>query len=293
MTAFAQLLVSGLALGAIYALLAVSFSLVVAAVGVWNFASAGVYTLAAFVVWVLLDHGVAFALACVVALAAGGLLMLACDVLVHEPLRRRGATTEIVMIGSLTLTILVTALVGMTWGSESHAYPGNLLDGTVKVGQIVITHWHFAAVGTGIVVLAVLGFILDRTHFGRAIRSYGDNPELTVALGERRARPHLGAYVLSTLAIVPAGVLVGIRSGVNPDMGLDALLLASAAAILGGLGNMWAAATGGLVLGVVTNVPLLWLSPAWQSPIAFGILLATILARPQGLFRGAVVTGGI
>ena len=80
-----------------------------------------------------------------------------------------------------------------------------------------------------------------------------------------------------------------LKQYIDPGMGLEALLLASAAAILGGLSNVWAAASGGFLLGLATELPLLWLSPAWQSPIAFGILLLVVLVRPQGIFGTRVM----
>jgi branched-subunit amino acid ABC-type transport system permease component len=284
-----QLAVAGIARGSVYALLAVSFSIVADTVGVWNFASAGVYAIVAYLVWYLVTNGLALPVGVALAFIVAAILMVGVDVTVHDPLRRRGATSEIIMVGSITVATLVGGILGLMFGSQSHGYPGNILDTLYPVGQLVITSWDITALLSMIVVLAVLGWVLFRTQFGRSIRAYGDNPELSVVAGSSRNQAHYGAYVVASVALVPAAILVGIHAGVDPGMGLEALLLASAAAILGGLSNVWAAASGGFLLGLATELPLLWLSPAWQSPIAFGILLLVVLVRPQGIFGTRVM----
>lgn len=286
LTTLAQLVISGLAFGCIYAMLAVSFTIVLDAVRVWNFAAAAVYTIVAYIVWIVLSHGLPIVLALAIGFVVAAGLMVLADVSVHDPLRRRRATGEIVMVGSITVTILVSGLLGLAFGSESHGVPGGLLGSTFNVGPVVIVHWDIAAYVAVILTLSLVLVILYRTQVGRAIRAYGDNAELSIVMGQRRFVPHLGAYVVASVPLVPAAALVAINSGVDPGMGLYALLIGCAAAILGGIGNVSAAATGGLLLGVATSVPMLWLSPAWQSPIAFGILLVVILLRPQGIFTG-------
>jgi branched-subunit amino acid ABC-type transport system permease component len=278
--------VTGIAEGSLFGLYAVSFSLVQGAARIWNFASAGVFTgLAYLALWFsVMRLDVVLSLAVVV--VAGSLFMVVADQGVHIPLMRRQAHQSVLMLSSLTFAVLAAAIIGLFFGSQSRLMNVPGWSGARNIGKVYFMRWYLPCLVTFGVLLVALMLMLGRTPLGRAIRAYGDNSELCEVVGGRSWIPHTGVYLLAGGFLGAAAFFTAASRGVEPSMGMSALLIASAGAILGGIGNPIGAAIGGLILGLSTNIPLVWLSPGWQTPLAFAVLLVALVARPAGLLPG-------
>jgi branched-subunit amino acid ABC-type transport system permease component len=143
------------------------------------------------------------------------------------------------------------------------------------------------------VVLAVLLWIFFRyTRLGIAIRAMGNDAELAEVVGMPSRRLRHISFVVGSALVGVSAMLIGLTVGIiDFNMGFDIMLMATVAMIIGGLGNVGAAAAGGFVLGVIQNVAIWKIESKWQLAISFAILILVLLFRPSGLFgeRGSAI----
>ncbi len=154
----------------------------------------------------------------------------------------------------------------------------------MEIGGVTIEGLYVKAIIAGIALYGLLELFLRRTRFGTAMRAVAANPVRAVTLGIDVDRVHdLTFAVGSALAVAPA-VLIGLDTGLTPTIGLEGMIYAFVAVIVGGLGSVPGAAVGGVFLGLVQSLGIWKISSEWQESIAFGVLLLFIVLRPQGFF---------
>jgi branched-chain amino acid transport system permease protein len=280
----AQLTVGGVVLGSTYALLGLSFGLIYSTTGIFHFAHAVVYTIAAYAAVVFLnDLGLpwpaALALGIVVAVALG----MAIEGLAYRPMRSAGGTPMAIFLVSLGLTTLAPNLLQIIFGTENQTF-GAYSPEIYSLGTTIVTSLDIATVVVSwILIVGVLVF-LKRTRQGLATTAVRVNRQMAAAVGISPDRVHLLVFGLgSALVAVPA--LLFLLNGVaSPTMGLSPVLTALIAVFVGGVGSMAGAALGGFVLGMLTSLSALWLSSNYQLVVVFGILFVFVIVRPQGLF---------
>ncbi|MGH7684002.1 MAG: branched-chain amino acid ABC transporter permease, partial [Vulcanimicrobiaceae bacterium] len=123
-----------------------------------------------------------------------------------------------------------------------------------------------------------------RTRIGREMRCVADNLDLARLNGINPQRALLAMWVIASVLAGIAGILLGVRDVLTPTLGWDILLLAFAAAILGGIANPFGAAIGAFLMGIVSQVGILWLPSSYESGIAFALIIVVLFVRPRGLF---------
>lgn len=283
----AQLTVGGVVLGSTYALLGLSFGLIYSTTGIFHFAHAIVYTLAAYAAVVFLnDLGlpwpVAIGLGILVAMAVG----FAIEVLAYRPMRKAGGTPMAIFLVSLGLTTLAPNLLQIIFGTENQTFSA-VSPTTYSVGTTTITSLDIVTVVVSWTLVAAVLLFLKRTRQGLATTAVRVNRQMAAAVGVSPDRVHLLVFALgSALVAVPA--LLFLLNGVaSPTMGLSPVLTALIAVFVGGVGNMAGAAVGGFALGMLTSLSALWLSSNYQIVVIFGVLFILVIVRPQGLFGKA------
>jgi len=285
-----QLLINGLAAGAIYAMIAVGFAMIYNGARVLHLAHGAVYTFGGFTLYVLsisLGLPLVVAFPATIVLTAGlGVLM---ELLVYRPLRRRGSSFAAIIVASIGLLSLFQALFALVFGTDTR----NLRTGPLPIyelGEIVVTQLHVMVAIVAVVIFPLLQVFLVRSKYGRAIRAVADNPRLAVVFGIDLDRFHIVIFAIgSALAAVAVG-LIAFDLGVRPEMGFSTMLVALIAVIVGGVGYLPGAAAGGLLLGVLQHLSLWQLSARWQDIVLFGALIAFLVFRPQGIFGHMLVT---
>ena len=280
----AQLTVGGVVLGSTYALLGLSFGLIYSTTGIFHFAHAVVYTIAAYAAVVFLnDLGLpwpaALALGIVVAVALG----MAIEGLAYRPMRSSGGTPMAIFLVSLGLTTLAPNLLQIIFGTENQTF-GAYTPEIYSLGSTIVTSLDIATVIISWILIAGVLVFLKRTRQGLATTAVRVNRQMAAAVGVSPDRVHLLVFGLgSALVAVPA--LLFLLNGVaSPTMGLSPVLTALIAVFVGGVGSMAGAALGGFVLGMLTSLSALWLSSNYQLVVVFGILFVFVIVRPQGLF---------
>jgi branched-chain amino acid transport system permease protein len=168
-------------------------------------------------------------------------------------------------------------------GGNPLQYAEYVLQTEVGPGPFTLTPKDWTVVATSIVLILITGFLLQRTRYGTALRAVSDNPDLASSSGIAVERVILITWIGGAALAASGGVFLGIATAVSWDMGLEMLLLLFAAVILGGIGTVYGAVLGALLIGIVTQVSTYWINPEAKNAVAFLVLIGVLLVRPQGI----------
>jgi branched-chain amino acid transport system permease protein len=291
MANFAQQVVSGLASGGIYALLALALVLIHRATGVLNFAQGEMATLSAFVCFSLTQHGWAFwpAFAVTILLSfAGG---AALQVVVIRPIQ--GGPLLGVVILTIGLLIAINGLDTWIWGGAAQQFRGPFSSAPIRVAGVAFSKQDIGVVAIAIAAVLAVGYLFERTKLGLGLRAAAVNPlEARLAGVPVPLMLALGWGLAAALGAV-AGVMAAPSLLLDPNMMQTVLLYAFAAAVLGGMDSPLGAVVGGLSLGVGLNLLgtyVHWVGGELRLAAALALILAVLLLRPAGLFGRAAVS---
>jgi branched-chain amino acid transport system permease protein len=283
----AQLVIGGLATGAIYALVATGFALVWQTSQTINFAQGEFVMLPAFAILFFLNVAdaplwLAFLLACLVAMLVLGWGFKAAVV---DPLLKHGVIP--LVIATLGLSIGIKSAVKAGYSAEAQPFPSLFPDGLISIGTIRVT---YADVGTlllaGLIVLG-LQIFLNRTLTGRAMQAVAQNTESAKVLGINVKRMVLYTFMINAVLASVAALLVTPAYLAKFDMGESIGLKAFYAAIIGGFNQTRGALLGGVLVGVLENMMGAYFSPAYKEGVALMLFLIVIIFRPEGLLGKA------
>jgi branched-chain amino acid transport system permease protein len=280
-----QLLATGLVVGSIYALCALGWGLIYGTTLHFHVAHGAVFTLAAYYAWVgqkLL--GLPLLAAVVLAIVGAALSGLLIDLLVYQPLERRGAIRTTVFISSLGLLIVVENVLAIVFTPDPLRMDIGILHHAVQVGPVFLTWLHLLAVALAIVGYLALMAFLKRSRVGQAIRAVSSSPEMARTVGIDLGRIQLLTYAIGSAIAAPAGIIVAMDVGAEPYRGTTYVLLASVGVILGGIGSIPGAMIGAVFLGLLENLGIWQIPSEWQSAISFGVFLVFIVVKPRGFF---------
>lgn len=283
---FLQLVISGTAVGAIYALAALGFTLLWQASGTINFAQGEFVMLPAFITLLGLSFGaplwLAFAIACIASMLVLG---VGFKKAVVDPLIRHGVIP--LVIATLGLSIGVKNLVRASYSAEAHPFPNVFPDTLVSVLGVRISFYDIGTlVLAGAIVFGLQAF-LNRTITGRAMQAVAQNTESATVLGIDVKRMILYVFLINALLAAVAALLVTPTYLAKFDMGDTIGLKAFYAAIIGGFNQTRGALLGGVLVGVLENLTGAYLSPAYKEGVALMLFLVVILFKPEGLLGKA------
>jgi branched-chain amino acid transport system permease protein len=281
-----QLVVSGIATGAIYALAALGFTLLWQASGTINFAQGEFVMLPAFAMLFCVTAGaplwLALLVTCAVAMLALGWGFKRAIV---DPLRRHGVIP--LVIATLGLSIGLKTLVRAGYSAEAHQFGSPFPAGQFSLAGIAVS---WADVGTlliaGLIVIALQAFV-TRTVTGRAMQAVAQNTEAARVLGIDVKRMVLYTFLINAVLASVAALLVTPTYLAKFDMGDSIGQKAFFAAIIGGFNQIRGALLGGVLIGVLENVVGFYVSPAYKEGVALMLFLVVILFRPEGLLGTA------
>ena len=277
-----QLIVSGTATGAIYALAALGFTLLWQAAGVINFAQGEFVMLPAFAMLFFIVNGaplwLAFLLTCAIAMVVLG---YGFKRVIVDPLIRHGVIP--LVIATLGLSIATKSIVRAGYSAEAFPFPSPFPDGQFALSGINIS---YADVGTlvlaGLIVVSLQSF-LNKTVTGRAMQAVAQNTEAAKVLGINVKRMVLYVFLINAVLAVVAALLVTPTYLAKFDMGDSIGQKAFFAAIIGGFNQTRGALLGGVLIGILENLVGFYISPAYKEGVALLLFLLVILFRPEGL----------
>jgi len=300
----AELIVYGIVLGSIIALGAIGLTLVYGILRFANFAHGDLMTAGAYVSLFLvtglfpwfgipdttfgsLSFGWRMAFAFPIAMACVAAASIFFDRILYRPLRLKGSGSVILAISALGASFIIRMIVLILWGGDYHFYrPGVLRPAIILPLEIKIRPDQILILITVLSLVVFLYLFLKRTKMGKAMRATADNMELARVSGIDTERVIIWTWGIGGALAGAGGILYGIDVQLHPGMGWHFLLPLFAATILGGIGNMYGALVGALVMGVAQQVSTAYLLPTYKPAVAFIIMILILLVRPQGIFGG-------
>jgi branched-chain amino acid transport system permease protein len=306
-----QSTLNGLAIGGVYAIFALGYTLVFSILRIINFAHAAIFTVGAYFTYMLtgarfgfngllanqaLPFGLPFPVALLIGAALAGLLSAAVERLVFQPLRRRNADPLLTLVSSLGVAVALVNIIQYLVGAENYAFPDNALGAlpaAVNFGSatrpVPVRTVQIIIFGASMLIVILLTLFINRTKIGKALQAVAEDATTASLLGINTDRLIMLTFFLSGLLGGVAGTLVGVSVSINgPYFGIAFGLKGLAVIVLGGLGDIPGTVAGGLVIGLAEAfVPPQYV--AYKDAIAFALLFVVLLARPQGLLGRAAV----
>jgi branched-chain amino acid transport system permease protein len=280
----AQLTVSGLEFGLLIALGALGLSLIYGTTGLTNFAHGEIITFGGLAAWTLnAGMGIPLVISGILALLLSGLFGWLNNAALWKPLRRRGTGLIAMMIVSIGLAIFLRNLYLFFYGGDKRAYAEYSGLAGIEFGPVSLTPTDLVAMVIAIVALGVVVVAVQRTRMGKATRAVSDNPALASSAGINVERVITVVWVVGAALAGLGGILLGFSQQVSFQMGFQILLLVFAAVTLGGLGTIWGAILGSIVVGLFLQLTTLVIPTELKSVGALLVLIVILLVRPYGL----------
>lgn len=297
MQTFLQMLLNGIAVGAIYALIALGYTMVYGILKLINFAHGDVFMLGAFTGYyagrwatthVHAEPGtwtswpVAFAIM-LLAMVVCGVFGYLNERIAYRPLRNAPRIAS--LITAIGVSFLLEYGGQFVFGPDPKFFPTLIEKHLLHFGGITTTNYQVLVLIVAVIFMALLQYIVYGTKFGRAMRAVSYNFETAALMGIPTDRVISTTFVIGSALAAVAGILYGLSyPKIDPLMGIMPGLKAFIAAVLGGIGNVPGAVVGGLIIGIVESFVGGSRFSSFRDAIAFVILIAILLFRPSGLF---------
>lgn len=278
-----QAVLNGLAEGSVYALLALGLVFINRITEIATFAHGEVSALAAFIgftVFHTLDAP--FPIALVASVVSGGVIGLLVERIVIRPVQTSGLLATVVV--TLGLFFFIHGSVKLIWGPDVRPYPSIFGEGTIRLGGTAVSAQHLGVMVTAFVIAVGLAAYLRWTRTGLALRAIPQNRFGAALIGLNLRRLTSTAWIVGSAVGAVAGVLIAPLTFLSSNMMQAPLIKAFAVAALGGLSSLVGAFVGGLLLGVIENVAVLYIPTYLKDTIAFIFILIVLLVQPEGLF---------
>lgn len=279
-----QSILNGILAGCIYALFAMGLTLIYGVLNFVNFAHGELIMWGAYFLYFLMEKpiGLSLSLALIPALFLTMILGLGTDRFVFKPLRQANRLT--LLIASLGLSFLLRNGAQFFWGAEIRTYGFEIKRG-MRFGGVSITSNQVAIIIASVICIALLYLLFYKSRLGKSMRAVSDSLELARVVGINSKYTIQLTWVIASLLAGLGGILLALDTNLQPGMGLINLVKAFAATLLGGVGNLWGALLGGIVIGLAENLGVLVISPGYKDAIAFGIMVLMLLVKPSVLFK--------
>lgn len=281
-----QFLFNALSAAAIISLVAMGFSLIYATNRFVHFAHGAVTTLGGYILYLLVTNtGLPLILAAVISILGTGIAGVILYEIIYEPLRKKGASSAVLMIASLALMILLENIyTAFTIGKVKSIGVASAGDVALRIGDATLSSIQAWSIVLSVVTGVAVIYAIKKTSLGKKIKAVTDNPELATITGIAVKKIHRIGFFLGSALAGLAGVLISIDQNVSPLMGTDLIIDGFAASVIGGIFSPLGAMIGGLVVGLSKHFGVLWLSSSYQEAIVFVLLVVFLLFRPEGLF---------
>jgi branched-chain amino acid transport system permease protein len=279
----AQQIVNGLTLGAVYTLVALSFSLVMGILSILNLAIGELFMLGGFIGFAVIAANFPLPFALLAGMAAGALTAIVIGKIACEPLRDAPPITP--LLSTLGFSIILQNVVTNIWGSDPLQLPSELFDDRLTLGSLNVGVMQLAVIGVTIILVGALAWLIQSTSAGRALRAVAENRDVARLLGVSVGRMMMYAFAISGAL---AGVLISLHyAAITPYVGVDTGLKAIAVMVIGGTTNVWGALLAGPLIGIAEVLTVAYGGSQMRDFVVYGLMILILLLRPQGLLGGA------
>ncbi|MCA8906564.1 MAG: branched-chain amino acid ABC transporter permease [Rhodospirillaceae bacterium] len=271
---------NGLVIGAMYALMAIGFSLVFGTMRIVNFAHGEFYMIGSFVAFfTYAQWEVPFALTILIAIAVVGVAGAAIEWVVVRPLRTDELSS---MIATLGVSVVLQNGALMFFGASPRPMP-DVVSGLVHLGPAIFSASRIFVIVAATVVIGAFWLFMQKSRTGRAMRAVAQDQEAALLQGVDVERIFPFAFAIGVVLAAVAGVLMAPVFSVSPFVGATPMLKAFIVVILGGLGSIPGAVLGGLLIGMIESFGATFLGGVTADMLQLGVVIAILLVRPAGL----------
>jgi branched-subunit amino acid ABC-type transport system permease component len=286
-------IVTGLGLGSIYALIALSYTLILAASGVFNFAQGSVValgTLAAYYLGSVLH--IPFVALVIASLGVGAMVGALTYTLAVQPFTKQlGNLTHLTLVSTVGLGLAFSAALSLAFGSDTHTVPSYAGNQPLLIAHLPIQPIYIVMFVTAGVISVGMDQVMARTKLGLVFRATVLDREGATLMGISSRRVAVSAFVVAGCMAALAGVLIAPATSASPSVGNDLALYGFTAMAFGGYGSFRGAILGGLAVGMVGGLVPVFTNPHLTTPIAFLLLLVVLVIKPVGLFGARGMLG--
>lgn len=284
MLEFVQQLVNGLSLGAIYALIALGYTMVYGIIMLINFAHGDIMMVGAFVGFYSITlFGTNIVVAMIFAMLACAVLGVVIEKVAYRPLRK--STRIAALITAIGMSLFLEYMTIFLLGPQQKVFPHTAFPlKEYHLMGLLITNKDLFIIVSAVVLMIILQYIIKRTRTGKAMRAVSVDQEAAVLMGISVDKTISITFAIGSALAAAAGVMVGVYyNTINPLMGIIPGLKAFVAAVLGGIGIIPGAMVGGFVMGILETFVSGYGSSLYRDAVAFGVLVLILLIKPTGL----------
>ncbi len=287
MSQILQQVVNGLALGSVYALIALGYTMVYGIIRLINFAHGDVFMLGAYYgYYAITALRIPFALAIPLSMGLGALTGVVIERLAYKPLRQ--APRIAALITAIGVSLLIQNLGLKLFESRPKPYPRIMRTVVWDVGGVVFSNTQVVMLGVSLLLMVLISLFVYRTKTGKALRAVAFDRDAARLMGIDSDRIILVTFALGSALAAAGGMLVGFYyNRITPTMGSMYGLKAFVAAVVGGIGIVPGAMLGGLIMGIAEVFVVAFVSSTLKDAIAFAVLIVVLLVKPAGLLGKA------
>lgn len=282
-----QLLINSVIAGAVYALIALGFNLIYGATKFFNLAHGAVAAIGGYAVFYFTKtSGWDLAFAVILGVLLAGLVGYGLDKFIYLPLRKRKASNMVLLVASLGVFTAIQAFIAILFTSQFQTLSRNF--GSQRIFEVstgAITQTQLIILASAFAVFGGLVFLLYKTRFGKAVRAISDDEEVAKIVGINTDKIVGYVFFIGSAIAGLAGILIGYDTGIEPTMGLNALLKGVIVSVVGGVGNIYGGFLGAFLLGFAENFGIWKISGEWKDAIAFALLIIFLIFRPYGIIK--------
>lgn len=284
MQLFMQQMVNGIALGSIYALIALGYTMVYGIIKLINFAHADIYMMGAFMgYYLIVGVGLNIFVAMLLSMLFSSLMGVIIERVAYKPLR--GSTRVAALITAIGVSYFLQNMMIYFLGPEVRAFPAPIETKIFKIGNIIVNSKQLFVVAITVALMIILQYIVKKTKIGKAMRAVSADAEAAQLMGIDVDRVISFTFVLGSSLAGVAGVLVGIYyNSISPTMGVAQGLKAFVAAVVGGVGSIPGAMVGGYLIGLLETIVTYLGGTMYKDAVVYGLLIVILLVLPAGLF---------
>lgn len=266
-----------------YALLAIGYTMVYGIIKLINFAHGEIFMCGAFFTWWFMTAAsLPLPLSALIGILFATLLGVGVERIAYRPLRN--APRFAVVISVLGMSIFLQNMARIIWGAESQVFDVDFGISPIFIGSVIVPFKKIFILFTSLVLMIALGLFIKKTYLGKAMRATAADREAAEMMGINVNSVITLTFAIGSVMGAIAGILYSINyNSIDPYMGFNAGMKAFAAAVLGGIGNIYGAMFGGILLGIFEGVGAAYISSMYRDAFAFAVLILVLIFRPEGL----------
>jgi len=283
-----QQLINGLVLGCTYSLLALGYTLIFGVLEILNIAHGDVFMFGAVIAasFILFSHA-NFFVALMAAMIGAMIVGILVERLTIRPLKKEGRPLPLLppLVTTLGAIWVLQEVVIKIFGAEVQPFPLLFQEKNYNFGPITISLSQLIIIGVSFFLMFSLYLVVAKTKWGKGMRAVAENAKMAALFGINVNGVVFVTFAVASALAGAAGFLVGISyNSYSPFMGVQIGLKGFAVIVIGGMGNIWGAMAGGLILGMAEILSVGYMASSFRDAIAFGLMILILLVRPSGLF---------